>query len=664
IELFTQRAAAVEPSFELTDDNVGTVAEICARLEGLPLAIELAAARVKLLPPRDMLKLLTDAGGGFSLRLLSGGARDAPGRHHALQATIDWSYQLLTQSEQWLFRCLSVFAGGFNLDAAGAVCCDSEYRSTSPSVPYLALDVLDNIASLLDKSLLRQVDGLVEEQRFSMLESIRKFGTKKLNECGENDVARDRNSRYCYQLALEAKSMLTGPQQAAWMDRLDDEHYNLRAALSWLLYRAEKGSDLYTNEAEMALKMVSCLYLFWDTRGYVGEGRRWIERALAFGQVETKTRADALNSGGWLAYRQSDMQEAQLLHEQALTISRQLDYKQGTAEALGRLGFIHDFNKSPHEQVEAYLSESLQLWREVGDTRGVAQALGPLAEQAASRFDFERASAFYSESLDLFSQIGDKREIAGALWNLGDLALREGDCEGALTHLNESLELYRELKDTHGVATQLRCLAEVARCQGDLNQAVTLCKDALSAFQEIGDKRCTSETLLGLARVAIDQGDYPRARRLARDGMEICVKIGHVLCQARQHWLLGLCDLEQGDLPSAQGQFINSLKLNQKTDHREGISPNLDGLARVAILQEDYSRAVRLFAASEAIRSSTGISQPPIDMAVDTTKLKPHPEQAQEALNEIDYQTANAEGSALTLEQAIELAISNDTKDL
>jgi predicted ATPase len=652
VELFSQRAQSVKPSFSITDENAQPVAEICARLDGLPLAIELAAARVKLFPPKALLKRLIEAGGQSSLRILTHGPRDAPARHRTLRSAMDWSYELLNEYEQQLFQTLSVFAGGFTFPAAEAVCCPRDNDSGSMRTEALDMDVMDGLTSLLDKSLLRQEEGKEEELRFTMLGMVRDYAGEKLKESGREIDVKQKHANFYLDLAEEAKSQLEGPEQEVWLERLEEEHNNLRSALSWFLERAENDSEDGKQSAVSGLHMAGALSQFWDTHGYVSEGRRWLQRVLSFGDTPTQERVDAQIGAGWLAARHSDMREAIPLYEQAIEIAREIGYKSGIAKALGGLAFAKEFLGADDASIEALHSESLELWREVGDKRGIATALGPLAHRAASTYNFEEANTLFEESLALFRDVQDKREIAGALWNLAQIAVVVGHYEQANKMYRESLKIYEDLKDVHGVATQLRGLGRLERFRGNTEQSRTFYEEALATFRTMGDKGCGSIALAGLGRVALDQDDLDGATALARECLNMSREVGFKAVEAQALRLLGQCDRARGDYDSGKKHFIDSIKLEKELDHREGIAENLEGIASIVAAQSEYDQAVQLFSSADILRDTLGIPLSPAD----ASNLKNWKKAAQEELGDASYTSAENKGKSLTIDQAIELA--------
>ncbi len=651
VELFFQRAQSVKSEFRITDENAKAVAEICARLDGLPLAIELAAARAKLFPPKELLKRLVEADEYSSLHLLARGPRDAPERHRTLRAAMDWSYELLNEDEQRLLQILSVFAGGFTFPAAEAVCCLSERKPKSRSEEALGMDVMEGLASLLDKSLLRQDERGEDESRYTMLGLIRDYAREKLRESGQEAKIRDRHANFFLSLAEEAKPLLEGPEQQLWLERLEVEHNNLRSALGWFLQKGEDDDKSSSKAAESGLWMAGALWRFWDTHGYVSEGRRWLLKMIALSDTPTNERVDALIGAAWLTTRQSDMAEAIRLYEQGIVIAREIGYKAGVAKALGGMVYAKEFLGADDELIEALYSESLELWREVGDKRGIATALGPLAHRAASAYDFEQANKLFEESLALFREVQDKREIAGALWNLGQIAVVVGNYDKAREMYSESLKIYEDLKDHHGVATQHRELGRLERIQGNTMQARALYEESLASFRTMGDKGCASITLAGLGRVAIGQDDITGAKSLILECLSLSREINFRAVEAQALRLLGHCDLAQGDHRSARKHFIESIHLEQELDHREGIAENLEAIASVAAARSEYELAARLFSATKALRVTLGIPLPPAD-ASDLEQWKAI---VRDGLGEESYKSAQKEGSTLTIEQVVEL---------
>jgi non-specific serine/threonine protein kinase len=437
VQLFIARAQAVKADFQVTNANARAVAEICAHLDGLPLAIELAAARVRVLAPEVLLQRL-----GSRLKVLTGGARDLPERQQTLRATIDWSYHLLEPNEQTLFGRLAVFVGGWTLEAAEAIC----------TAEHVLPDVLDGLQSLIEKSLVQQDDRPGSEPRFSMLETIREYALERLGVSAETETVRRRHTQYFLALAEQAERELETAQSATWLTRLEAEHDNLRAALQWTLERAETA---------IALRLVGVLWRFWQIHGHLSEGRTWLGRVLDTGSTssgEPEQWARGLSGAGTLAWVQADYTQAARYHEQALT-----------------------------------------LYRELKDKKGNATALNNLAAQLASQGDSVGAHTLFTESLELYRELGDQLGIIYALANLAVVALHHGDYPGSQALSEEALALSQASRHAWGTANTFSNLGLAVFQQGDHKRATELFKQGLRLFQELGDIVGMTECLEGLA---------------------------------------------------------------------------------------------------------------------------------------------------------------------
>jgi predicted ATPase/DNA-binding CsgD family transcriptional regulator len=450
VQLFVARAQAVEPRFALDAENAATVAAVCRRLDGLPLAIELAAARIRYLPPAALLSRLESR-----LSLLAGGPRDHPLRLQTMRNAIAWSYDLLSPDEQALFRRLAVFVGGFTLEAAERVsgvgdrALDVASSDTRHPIP----DTLDLIAALCDHSLLRRVDQSGGETRFDMLETVHAYAEELLAACGEVEHARQRHAAYFLDLAETVQPVLTGPQQARLLAVLDPEHDNLRAVLRWAVE---------TDQAATACRLAAALWRFWHARGHWSEGRAWLEQALASdGQIPDRARAEALLGAGALAFPQGDDALAASFLEQALAIFQTLDDPRGIGDALTNLG-IAASNRADHAAAAARQEEALATFRLAGITDGIADALHNLGNVFFDRGELDRAVELWEESLALERTMGRRHGLAGSLLNLGIVAHDRGDDVQSATLLEEALTLLRELGMKDGVAWCLEGIALLA----------------------------------------------------------------------------------------------------------------------------------------------------------------------------------------------------------
>jgi predicted ATPase/DNA-binding XRE family transcriptional regulator len=562
VALFIQRAQLAMADFAVTAENAPAVAEICARLDGLPLAIELAAARVKLLPPQALLLRLDRR-----FAVLTGGAHDLPGRQQTLRKTIDWSYNLLDPGEQTLFVWLSVFVGGCTLEAVEDVC------ARAGGVPD---DVLDGLSSLLDKSLLSQEEDATRgEPRFLMLETLRAYARERLAQSGAEGALRAAHAAYCLALAEQAEPHLTGAKQATWLGRLEAEHDNLRAALRWAL---ESEAHL-----EVGLRMAGAVWRFWYGRGYLSEGRSWLEGLLGWTGAQEScvvapaVRAKVLNGAGVLAQLQGDYARATVL-----------------------------------------LEESVALFREVGDTRGSASSLNLLGIVAREQGQYARATVLLEESVALFREVGDTWGIASSLNLLGTVARDQGEYAQATVLNEESLALFREVGDTWGIATAFQNLGLAAHGQGEYARATVLLEEALSLARGVGNPRGIAIALSSLGLVARAQGEYARATVLLKEGLSLLREVG-----------------------------------NQR-----GMVLGLEWLASVALAPETASevreRTVRLLGAAAALRAAIGVPLPP------NVNLADHERTVaamRDALGDVSFEVAWVEGQALTLEEAITLAL-------
>jgi len=498
VRLFVERARAVKADFEVTNENAPAVAEICARLDGLPLAIELAAARVRLLSPQAMLTRL-----GNRLKLLKGGPRDLPTRQQTLRGTIDWSYELLEEEEKTLFGRLSVFSGGRTLEAIEEIC-DPEGE----------LDALEGVESLLEKSLLRREEGPNGESRFVMLETVHEYAREKLEESGEAEEIKRAHAEFFLALAEEAELELKGQDQLEWLERIEAEHDNFRAALSWSLERGD---------AELGLRLGGSLWWFWLVRGHLSEGRRWLEEALAKdvrAAVPKPVRARVLTGAGRLLVEQGDCEAGTTLLEESMAAFRQVRHNQALAEAVDNLGIARAY-QGDLERANALFEESLELYREAGDGWGIAEILNNLGLIAGAQGQIDGARVLLEESLKVRRELGDKRGIVMSLINLAELALNRDDHARARVFLEEALTLAQELGDKGYIASSLMNLGEVALDQGDLQQAAALLEESVRSQQELGDKWYLYSSLMHLARVVEARGKSVCAARLvgAAEGM-------------------------------------------------------------------------------------------------------------------------------------------------
>ena len=476
VRLFLERGQAVKPSFALDDENAEAVAAICHRLDGLPLALELAAARVKLLSPQAILSRLEKR-----LDLLTGGADDLPERQRTLRDAIEWSYNLLEPSEQTLLARLGVFAGGCSLELADAVTGEGMALGES----------FEALASLVDKSLVRQRDGAEGEPRFGLLETIREYALERLEQSGELEELRRRHAMRFLELVEAAEPELTRANQALWLDRLDEENDNIRAAITWAVA---------AGEVELALRLAGALVRFWSTRGLMREGRARLAEALAApGSVEPATLAKAHFAAGYAAVGEGDFLAARSDFERSLELAREATDERAEGAALAQLAWLASVGGEP-ERARELAEQSAELAERVDDKLTASGAATTLADLAAAAGDRDEAIALYERGLALRRALGDKRLVANSLVGHGRAQLLKGDYERARALLDEALVLARQVKDTWVISVALGNLGRVELCaDGDPRKARGLLAEALQLARDRNDRRGSAQWAQALA---------------------------------------------------------------------------------------------------------------------------------------------------------------------
>jgi len=548
VRLFVARGRVAREGFRLTEANVGSVAEVCRRLDGIPLALELAAARLHALSVREVAARLDDR-----FRLLTGGSGMSLPRRRTLRATLDWSHALLSGEEQTLLRRLAVFAGGWTLAAAEMVCAGGVIAPAG---------VLDVLGGLIDRSLVAVDVGEVGEvgdvgevggeTRYRLLETVRAYAWE-LAADGERASVCDRRLTWFLALAERAGPELIGAEQAGWLDLLEREHDNTRAALAWARERAR---------IEQGLRLLCALQRFWEVRGYVSEGRRWVKGFLSGAgglpipgddsasrtlhvaggsgsaeggpaapstapglPVDRRLWARTLVMGGHFAYQQSDLEPAQASLEEGVALYRALDDQEGIAEALSGLGVVVG-DRGELERGVALIEESVALYRALGREQRLAQALNNLAATVLEHGDHGRASALYEESLTLYRSVGDRQRVGMVLVNLGLLYASQGLTAWAGARCEEALAIFRDVDNTQGVAYATTLLARIVRDQGQRVQAETLFRQGLAMFQELGDKHNIAVCLEGIAEALGERGRLDLAVQLCAAAAALREDIG------------------------------------------------------------------------------------------------------------------------------------------
>lgn len=592
VALFLRRAQAARPDFHLDAANAAIVGEICRQLDGLPLAIELASARVRLLSLGDLLAQLERP-----LQVLTGGPRDAPDRQRTLRATIAWSYDLLSDAERRLFAWLSVFAGGFTLEAVEGVA----------GVRNASFSVLDLVAALVDQSLVRQSADGDGHSRFTLLRTIREFAREQLAFMGEEDAAAQRHAAYFLAFAERIAPELSGPEQRHWLDRLEQEHDNLRQAMK----------TLHTQlESDQELRLAAALWRFWWYRGFLTEGRQLLEQALVDDSGRPGIRAEALDGAGALAEAQGDLAAAAIHHQAALDIRRQLADTEGEARSLIDLGMIAGRLGQPH-----------------------------------------RARHLYAEALQIARAGNHLPQVASSLANIGFAALDAGDRGEAVTAFRESLELFRQLDDPRNLSYVLGALGTVAFLAGDYRAAETMQEEALAVLRRLGDRQGVADTLADLAHAVQRAGDVPRAEDLYQEALTLYDDLGDLAGTAFVLTHHGRMHRALGDTARAERQLHDAAALAWQAASQPLLTEAVEGLAEVATDRGEWDNAARLLGMADALRAQTGMPLP----AVHQTALAACAAAACSALGDAGFAAARAAGRALAADQVV-IAIETEAR--
>jgi predicted ATPase/DNA-binding CsgD family transcriptional regulator len=597
VALFLQCAQTARLDFRVNPASTHTIAEICVRLDGLPLAIELAAARIKLLPLQALLTRL-----GHRLQVLTSGAQDAPVRQQTLRNTLAWSYDLLDVEEQQFFRRLSIFVGRFTL-------ADAEGLSTA--LGDTSAEVLEGVASLMDKSLLRQVEQEGEEPRLLMLATIREYGLEVLASGGEMESTQRAYAHYYLRLSEDAEVEIGGPHQAVWLESLEREHDNLRAALQWFLEQAEKeGATQDERSMETALRLGGALRDFWRIHGHISEGRNFLERALAASEgIEASVQAKALIAAANLAFIQSDYDHTEMLCQQSLALYRELEDQSGIAFSVYLLGFVA-WTRGNIAKARSLLAESLALAKAVDDEQRAAWSVFVQGLLESSQGEYARAHILFEESLAIHRRLQNKRGIAHALSQLAlVLIVSQSDQARVPFLLEECLVVSREIGFKEGIAASFWLSGLVALGQGDLVTAHSLAEKSVVLYKEMGHRHGTSESLSAFGKVLAAEADYTAARIQYEESLEIIGGLG-------EKWIIATCLLGLGEVVAAQRQL---------------------------------AWAAQLWGAADALRDALGVPIPPFELADYERSLSA----VRVHLGERAFAAAWSQGRSMTPEQAL-----------
>jgi predicted ATPase/class 3 adenylate cyclase/Tfp pilus assembly protein PilF len=707
LRLFVERALFHQPTFVATNQNAAALAQVCLRLDGIPLAIELAAARVRSLAVEEINARLDNR-----FRLLTGGSRTALPRQQTLRALIDWSYDLLTAQERLLLHRVSVFLGGWTLEAAESVCAtaddrdpkeatasgyssgqehatqQSTFRNDRISEPLNAEDVFDLLNSLTDKSLVlaEQHSG---RTRYRLFETIRQYARDKLMESGEAAAIRGRHRDYFLSYAQEAETHLWGENSANWLDRLEAEHDNLRIALQWCQNQGE--------DARLGLRMAASLWQFWFARGYWSEGREFLTAALAQQGAEkpASIRARALNGAGKLASKQGDYRVARALYEESLSLVTGISDAAGTVRSLRNLGYITR-RQGDYAAARSYYEQALQINREIGSQAGEAITLFSLGWVAAEQGDYAHARASfrrgleinqslnhldgqasnlyglgmvarfqgdYAEAQDCYEQAvslhrtsGNRDQEAYDIYGLGWIAREKGDFARAQACYEQALAIHRELGLREGEAYNLNELGCVMAWQGDYDQAGAMLDQALLICRSLGNRETEAYTLSNLAGVAAMQGDYEQARSHYDLALAIYRAVGNRGKEAANLTALGKLTSEQMGTEEAHAHLSLALKIRRGLGQKRELIETLEAFASLHAKRRQWRQAATLYGAATALRETIGAPLPPYHREGYESNLATLRTQ----LGGDSFAATWAEGRLLTWEGAIACALADD----
>ena len=637
VRLFIERAQAVQPSFGVTDANAPAVAQVCFHLDGIPLAIELAAARVRSLSVEEI-----NARVGNRFHLLTGGSRTALPRQQTLRALIDWSYDLLTEKEKALLCRLSVFAGGWTLDAAETVC---------PGEKVEAWEVLDLLTALADKSL-----ALTETEagntHYRLLETVRQYAAERRRETGEDIEAQDRQLSWALTLAEEAEPQLTGPEQVSWLTSLDTEHDNLRAALDWCVVSRQRGT---------ALLLAGSLGRYWLGRSHLAEGRERLRWALAERETGTEAaRAHALNAAGSLALAQHDLAQAQSLFLEGLMTSRGVGAIAEEAASLNGLGRVatsqasRGAEKVAYAEARRFYRESLALYEQAGDRRGMAVLLSNLGSAAVEEGEQSQARSLLNESLLIAREEGHLQIVAACLSHLGlDHLGHDGDTTSARPLVEEALAIQRRLGFQQQAANSLGLLAALATEDGNFLAARELHEEQLAIQRKLGNQVGIANALARLGNATLFSGDLISARSHHEESLAVRRELGFEWEVAYSLTDLGNVSRAEGDLAMAQSLYADSLAAWRGIGNRRGVAFALVGLVRITAWRQP-ERAARMGGCVDVLTGGSLHDLLPLKERSDYDR---NIFDIRLALGDKVFSTVWTEGQAMTLGQAVEYAL-------
>lgn len=635
VQLFVERAKQVDPTFRVNGTNVLAAAQVCTRLDGIPLAIELAAARVSLLSVPQILERLDNR-----FRLLTGGNRTSLPRQQTLRALIDWSYDLLNAQERELLQRLSVFSGGWTFEAAEQIGSSERIEDW---------ETLDLMSELIAKSLVMAEIG-EGERRFRLLETVRQYAEEKLEESGESEAVRTVHRDYFLKFAEGASPKLRGAEQTDWFQRLDMEHDNLRSGIEW---------SLAESDGQASLRFCGALDWYWWTRGRYAEGRMWCDRTLEVSAGSEllneciKERATTLNAAGSYSAAQGECAASWRYHEECLKMCREAHYLSGVAQALRDLGSMAEA-MGDLDQARDYYREAHVAYQDIGSTFGSTHALGNLGRLDKVQGDYEAAKISLEACSKTFRALGNLHLAVGSLSCLGGIALIQGDYAVAKARFEESLAVFRGVRDHSGVASSLGYFGNLALYQGDFAVARAYFEERVAIRRTLADREYLAESLNDLGRLALAINDYASAKAYFDESLPLSKQVGASLARGGALSGLGSVALEWGDCPSVRAFFEEALTIYWKSGIRLSIAESLEMFGRLAVKESRMEHAVTLLGAAHGLREALGAPLPPYKQQGYEQTLS----EARQALDNAVFLEAWAQGCALPLDSAIEYALS------
>ena len=629
VRLFIERALSVSPNFRVTNTNAPALAEICNRLDGIPLAIELAAARVKVLSLEKIYERLNDR---FSL--LTGGRRTALPRQQTLRAMIDWSYDLLSEKERTLWNRLSVFQGGWTLEAAEEICSDEKVKQR---------EVLDLLIQLAEKSIIIYDE---ENERYRILETMKQYGEEKLIEEKEQEIVLDKHLKCFAELVESGSKKLRGTEHLHWISIMDTESGNFEKAI----LRAVESSNI--NDG---FKIVGSLSYYWQLRGHISEAIRWLEEITKkVPEVIDATYCKIISHKGNFYRFKSDFEKAGKFLRESLNLSREIGDEIGVTDTLNRMG-IYEFDRGRFEEAAKYYEENLEIFRKNGDKMGISKTLNNLGNASSNLGDDDRAMKLYEESLGLRRELSDRLGIAITSNNIGILAFERGEFERADELLEESVQVRREMGDMQGIAISAMNLGSSLYNQGKYENATVLYDESARIYDEMGDLSGLSESLYNLGKVEFARGEIEKAEDYFKRGLQISSVIKADSFMVINLFGLGKTASQKNEYEKARQFYRESFKLYQEMGNRKDIDLNLLWMSELCCRVERYSDAARLLGFIEReFLERKKILLPKSDQIIYDETLGT----VNDHLGEEEFSQCFEAGKVLNFEQVIELAMS------